>query len=138
MKERFVKMAIPFNGQNIVHYIKEIKNHWWSKWKIVMDGAAPLIFYKLPEGVKAVNELPSFHGVSATEKLRLGVAHIPPPPVPFPKGDQEARASMIDMVRDADEIFVGIKQDGKYYVAYDSSAETLEYLQQLEFVAKFD
>lgn len=60
MKERFVRIGIGFNGQNIIHYIKEIKSHWWSKWKVVMDGAAPLIFYKLPEGVRAVNERPSF------------------------------------------------------------------------------
>lgn len=138
MKERFVKMAIPLNGDIIYHYIKEIKNHWWSKWKMVMDGAAPLIFYKLPEGVKAINEIPRFHGVPTTEKLRLGVAHIPPPPVPFPKGDQETRESMFDMVRNADEIYVGIKQDGKYYAAYDSSSETLVDLQQLEIVEKFD
>lgn len=142
MKERFVRMGILLNGSYIYHYIKEIKNHWWNKWKIVMDGAAPLIFYKLPEGVRAINELPKFKNIPcapATEHLRACVSHIAPPPPPFPKGDPMVRESMIDMVRNADEIYVGIKQDGKYYLANDTkSVESCRDLQTLEIIGDGD
>lgn len=135
MKVRFVKMGIDINGQSVIHYIKEIKNHWWNRWKPVMDGAAPLIFYKLPEGMRAINELPCYSFSSATEKLKEGLAHIPPPPKPhvFKKGDENVRRSMIDMIKNADSVYVGIMQDDKYYVAYDaSSEEVLEDLKSLD------
>lgn len=45
------------------------------------------------------------------------------------KGNREVRESMQEMVRNADEIYVGIKQDGKFYVAYD--AKTNESLSEL-------
>lgn len=45
------------------------------------------------------------------------------------KGNREVRESMQEMVRNADEIYVGIKQDGKLYVAYD--AKTDESLNEL-------
>lgn len=45
------------------------------------------------------------------------------------KGNREVRESMQEMVRNADEIYVGIKQDGKLYVAYD--AKTDESLSEL-------
>lgn len=45
------------------------------------------------------------------------------------KGNREVRESMQEMVRNADEIYVGIKQDGKLYVAYD--AKTNESLSEL-------
>lgn len=41
MKERFIKYSI--NG--ITHYIKEYKEHWWSKWKVEMDGQCPRIYF---------------------------------------------------------------------------------------------
>lgn len=132
MKERFLKMGIGFNGLNVIHYIKEIKNHWWSKWKVVMDGAAPLIFYKLPEGVRAINELPSF--IHKTGNV-APTSTLPSPPPPFPKGDVEVRKSMMEMVRNADEIYVGIIQDGKYYVATDTeSIQSCKDLQSLEII----
>lgn len=132
MKERFLRMGIGFNGQNIIHYIKEVKSHWWSKWKIVMDGAAPLIFYKLPEGVRAVNELPSF---IIKDGNIVPTSTLPPPTPPFPKGDVEVRKSMMDMVCNADEIYVGIMQDGKYYVATDTeSIQSCKDLQSLEII----
>lgn len=132
MKERFLRMGIGFNGQTIIRYIKEVKSHWWSKWKVVMDGAAPLIFYKLPEGVRAVNELPSFIFKNGNV---VPTSILQPPPPPFPKGDVEVRKSMIDMVRNADEIYVGIMQDGKYYVATDTeSIQSCKDLQSLEII----
>lgn len=39
------------------------------------------------------------------------------------KGNREVRESMQEMVRNADEIYVGIKQEGKFYVAYDAKTE---------------
>lgn len=40
---------------------------------------------------------------------------------------------MMDMVRNADEIYVGIMQDGKYYLANDTtSIESFQDLKSLE------
>lgn len=41
MKERFIECSL--NG--IIHYIKEYKEHWWSKWKIEMDDQCPRIYF---------------------------------------------------------------------------------------------
>lgn len=140
MKERFKKVKRVIDGCLVFVYIKEIKKHWWAKWKVVMDGAAPLIFYKLPEGVQAVNEFPRFD-INLTRKdegVNIGrypikSSPLPPPPARFPKGDPVIRASMMDMVRNADEIYVGILQDGKYYLANDTtSIESFRDLKSLE------
>lgn len=129
MKERFKKVKRVIDGCLVFVYIKEIKKHWWARWKVVMDGAAPLIFYKLPEGVCAVNEMPRYSFSSGI----VPKSSMPPPPPPLPKGDKSIRKSMLDMVRNADEIYVGILQDGKYYLASDTtSIESLRTLQTLE------
>lgn len=102
-----------------------------------MKDGAPLLFYKLPEGVQAVNELPHFklndeHKEPYGVRIPSGSNMSAPQPI-FPKGDAEVRRSMIDMMRNADEVYVGIKQDGKYYVAYDTeSRQSLLDLQSLE------
>lgn len=140
MKERFKKIKKVVDGTINFFYIKEQKKHWWSKWKVVMKDAAPLLFYKLPEGVQAVNESPRF-GINLTRKdegvnvwsYPIKPSPLPPPPARFPKGDSSVRKSMEEMVRNADEIYVGIKQDGVYYVAYDAdSQENLLDLMNLE------
>lgn len=138
MKERFKKILKRVDNSVFVCYVKETKAHWWNKWKTVMDGAAPLLFYKLPEGIRAVNELPSFKYLLTTDKLALSLAGIAPPPPPrcnkLQRGDIEIRESMMDMVRNADEIYVGILQDGKYYVATDTkSIQSCQDLRTLEF-----
>ena len=123
MKERFVRIGIEFNEKEIIHYVKEIKKHWWSKWEIVMNGLAPMIFYKLPKGARAINEIPSF-----PHKGNYGA----PPPF-IRKGTIEIRKDMINMVRNADEIYVGIIQDGKYYLACDTkNIQNCRDLQSLE------
>lgn len=128
MKERFKKVKRVIDGCLVFVYIKEFKKHWWAKWKVVMDGAVPLIFYKLPEGMRAVNELPKYHFSSG---IIPQSSMLPPPP--FHKGDPVIRASMMDMVRNADEIYVGILQDGKYYLANDTtSIESFRDLKSLE------
>lgn len=129
MKERFKQIKKVVDGTINFFYIKEQKKHWWSKWKVVMKDAAPLLFYKLPEGVQAVNESPRF-GLNLTRKKEsvnfwsypIKPSPLPPPPARFPKGDSSVRKSMEEMVRNADEIYVGIKQDGVYYVAYDTAS----------------
>lgn len=140
MKERFKKIKKVVDGTINFFYIKEQKKHWWSKWKVVMKDAAPLLFYKLPEGVQAVNEFPRF-GINLTCEKKGGFlgrypikpSPLPPPPARFPKGDPSVRKSMEEMVRNADEIYVGIKQGGVYYVAYDTdSQENLLDLMNLE------
>lgn len=140
MKERFKQIKKVVDGTINFCYIKEQKKHWWSKWKVVMKDAAPLLFYKLPEGVQAVNESPRF-GINLTRKdegvnvwsYPIKPSPLPPPPARFPKGDSSVRKSMEKMVRNADEIYVGIKQDGVYYVAYDAdSQENLLDLMNLE------
>lgn len=136
MKERFKQIKKVVDGTINFFYIKEQKKHWWSKWKVVMKDTAPLLFYKLPEGVQAVNESPRF-GINLTRKdegvnvwsYPIKPSPLPPPPARFPKGDSSVRKSMEEMVRNADEIYVGIKQDGVYYVAYD--ADSQEYLLDL-------
>lgn len=131
MKKRFKQVKKVINGTINFCYIKEQKKHWWSKWKVVMKDAAPLLFYKLPEGVQAVNELPNFK-LSDEFKTPM-VSNISIPQPIFPKGVGEVRMSMVDMVRNADEIYVGIKQDGKYYIAYDGdSIESISDLQNLK------
>lgn len=130
MKERFKQIKKVVDGTINFCYIKEQKKHWWSKWKVVMKDAAPLLFYKLPEGVQAVNESPRF-GINLTRKdegvivwsYPIKPSPLPPPPARFPKGDSSVRKSMEEMVRNADEIYVGIKQDGVYYVAYDADSQ---------------
>lgn len=137
MKERFRKIRKVIDGANVFCYIKEQKKHWWSKWKAIMKDGAPLLFYKLPEGVQAVNELPHFelndeHKEPYGVRIPSGSNTSAPQPI-FPKGDAEVRRSMIDMMCNADEVYVGIKQDGKYYVAYDTeSRQSLLDLQSLE------
>lgn len=140
MKERFKQIKKVVDGTINFFYIKEQKKHWWSKWKVVMKDTAPLLFYKLPEGVQAVNESPRF-GINLTRKdegvnvwsYPIKPSPLPPPPARFPKGDSSVRKSMEKMVRNADEIYVGIKQDGVYYVAYDAdSQENLLDLMNLE------
>lgn len=138
MKERFKQIKKVVDGTINFFYIKEQKKHWWSKWKVVMKDAAPLLFYKLPEGVQAVNESPRFD-INLTRKKEGGfwwrypIKPLPLPPARFPKGDFSVRKSMEEMVRNADEIYVGIKQDGVYYVAYDAdSQENLLDLMNLE------
>lgn len=129
MKERFKQIKKVVDGTINFFYIKEQKKHWWSKWKVVMKDAAPLLFYKLPEGVQAVNESPRF-GLNLTRKKEsvyfgrypIKPSPLPPPPARFPKGDSSVRKSMEEMVRNADEIYVGIKQDGVYYVSYDTAS----------------
>ena len=139
MKERFKQIKKVVDGTINFFYIKEQKKHWWSKWKVVMKDTAPLLFYKLPEGVQAVNESPRF-GINLTCEKEGGIwtypikpSPLPPPPARFPKGDFSVRNSREEMVRNADEIYVGIKQDGVYYVAYDAdSQENLLDLMNLE------
>lgn len=129
MKERFKQIKKVVDGTINFYYIKEQKKHWWSKRKVVMKDATPLLFYKLPEGVQAVNESPRF-GINLTRKAEgvnfwrypIKPSPLPPPPARFPKGDSSVRKSMEEMVRNADEIYVGIKQDGVYYVAYDTAS----------------
>lgn len=126
MKVRFLKIGVGFNGQDVIHYIKETKKHWWNRWQVVMEGAAPLLFYKLPEGVKAVNELPRYINMASK---------IPASPPPFTKGDASIRKSMMDMVRNADEVYVGIREGDKYYVATDTiSIQSCRDLQTLEIM----
>lgn len=75
------------------------------------------------------------HRLSIKNGNVVGPSTLPPPPPPFPKGDVEVRKSMIDMVRNADEIYVGIVQDGKYYVATDTeSIQSCKDLQSLEII----
>ena len=138
MKERFKQIKKVIDGTINFCYIKEQKKHWWSKWKVVMKDAAPLLFYKLPEGVQAVNESPRFD-INLTRKIEGGflwrypIKPLSLPPAKFPKGDSSVRKSMEEMVRNADEIYVGIKQDGVYYVAYDAdNQENLLDLMNLE------
>lgn len=52
------------------------------------------------------------------------------------KGNREVRESMQEMIRNADEIYVGIKQEGKFYVAYD--AKTDESLNELKNLTTSD
>lgn len=137
MKERFKHIRKFADGTMVSCYIKEQKKHWWSKWEIMTNDGIPLLYHKLPEGVQAVNELPRFE---SNEKTKLGCKCASPllesnisAPLPiFPKGDRSVRWSMIDMVRNADEVYVGIKQDGKYYVAYDT--ETRQNLLDLQYL----
>lgn len=44
MKVKFHKVSFNFCGDVYSHYVKLIKKHWWSRWKIVMDGNAPMKF----------------------------------------------------------------------------------------------
>lgn len=138
MKERFKQIKRVIDGNMVFCYIKEYKKYWWSKWKAVMKEGAPLLFYKLPEGVQAINELPNYklndehkipwYGVRTPTNSQI----LPFLPM-FPKGDADVRISMTDMVRRADEVYVGIKQDGKYYIAYDTeSRQSLLDLRNLE------
>ncbi len=134
MKERFKQVKRVIDGAIVFCYIKEQKKHWWSNWKAIMEGGAPLLFYKLPEGMRAINEIPNY---KLDDNFNLGVrkpigSDISVPLPIFPKGNADARRSMVDMVRNADEIYVGIKQDGKFYVAFDAdSDESLCDLQNL-------
>lgn len=138
MKERFKHIRRIVDETTVFCYIKEQKKHWWSKWKTIMKDGAPLLFYKLPEGVQAVNELPRYRLNNETvETPNSGTSfwesNMSTPLPIFPKGERSVRWSMIDMIRKADEVYVGIKQDGKYYVAYDTvSRQSLLDLQTLE------
>lgn len=42
MKERFIMMHFGLDAE--AHYIKETKEHWWSRWEVVMDGPHPILF----------------------------------------------------------------------------------------------
>lgn len=137
MKEQVKQVKRVIDGAMVFCYIKEQKKHWWSKWKTIMKEGAPLLFYKLPEGMKAINEMPHFKLSEDFKAPMCGVrtsleSNMSAPLPIFPKGDAEVRRSMIDMVRKADEVYVGTKQDGKYYIAYDTeSRESLYDLQRL-------
>lgn len=133
MKERFKQIRKVVDGAMVFCYIKEQKKHWWSKWKAIMKDGAPLLFYKLPEGVQAVNELPHYKLGSSFGVRQPTGSQMPCPAPSYPKGDADVRDSMIKMVLNADEVYVGIKQDGKYYIAFDAeSRESLLDLQSLE------
>lgn len=45
MKVRFIKTAFE-DGNGGLFYIKEIKEHWWSKWEVVTDGYSVMLFRK--------------------------------------------------------------------------------------------
>lgn len=144
MKERFKQVELRIDGTLNFSYIKEQKKHWWSKWNVVMDGDKPLYFHTLPEGVQAVNEAPrhKIDRYSTPWVYPIKSSPLPPPtpaqlwqpiiPTAFPKGDADVRSSMVDMIRNADEIYVGIKQDGVFYLAYEAcSLESLHDLKGL-------
>ena len=42
-------IAHQFQYEDEPHYIRKIKNHWWSKWKIDMRGNYPAMFRKRDE-----------------------------------------------------------------------------------------
>ena len=144
MKERFKQVELHIDGTLNFSYIKEQKKHWWSKWDIVMDGDKPLYFHTLPEGVQAVNEAPRHKIDRDCSPWLYPIKPSPLPPTPaqlwkpiiptsFPKGDADIRSSMVDMIRNADEIYVGIKQDGVFYLAYEAcSLESLHDLMDLK------
>lgn len=44
MKAKYSMMHFGFDAEP--HYIKKVKEHWWSRWRIVMDGQHPLLFRK--------------------------------------------------------------------------------------------
>lgn len=44
MKEKFEKISFIICGDVHTHYIKLIKKHWWSPWRVVMDGNIPMRF----------------------------------------------------------------------------------------------
>lgn len=127
MKERFRKVV---DGVNAFCYIKEQKKHWWSKWKAVMDNGKPQQYTDIPKGGFCYNETIEERQVLSEKDLPDGF---------FPKGDAACRRSMIEMIRNADEIYVGIMQDGKYYIAQETeNRESLSDLQHLELATDED
>lgn len=44
MKVKYEKVCFNICGDIYCHYIKLIKNHWWNRWRIVMDGNIPMRF----------------------------------------------------------------------------------------------
>ena len=41
MKVKFEKVSFNICGDVCTYYIKKIKQHWYSRWEIVMDGNVP-------------------------------------------------------------------------------------------------
>ena len=44
MKAKFERVSFNICGETVDYYIKKVKKHWWSRWRIVMDGNAPMRF----------------------------------------------------------------------------------------------
>lgn len=44
VKHECIKMSVA--GSVIEYYIRYIKKHWWSRWKLVMDGNEPARYEK--------------------------------------------------------------------------------------------
>ena len=44
MKEKFEKISFNIFGGHCTYYVKLIKKHWWSSWRVVMDGNVPMRF----------------------------------------------------------------------------------------------
>ena len=44
MKIKFEKLSFSICGETHSYYIKLTKKYWWSKWKIVMNGPAPMTY----------------------------------------------------------------------------------------------
>ena len=45
MKIKHEKIKFLICGDTHTIYIRMIKRHWWSPWRIVMDGQAPAIYH---------------------------------------------------------------------------------------------
>ena len=41
MKIKYEKVYFETLGYICTYYIKKVKNHWWNKWKTVMDRNVP-------------------------------------------------------------------------------------------------
>lgn len=45
MKIKHEQFKYIFGGDVHTLYIRKIKRHWWSPWRIVMDGQVPAIYH---------------------------------------------------------------------------------------------
>jgi hypothetical protein len=47
MKHKINMLAL---GDGIIRYTVQTKNHWWNRWRYIMDGNQPQLFSR--EGLK--------------------------------------------------------------------------------------
>ena len=41
MKVKYKEVKYSFCGDVYSHYVRLVKKHWWTPWRIVMDGYMP-------------------------------------------------------------------------------------------------